>query len=166
MHSSHFGVGFEALGDSLASGLPPPSPAGGGHGRGEGPAHWRVHFLTCFVSLRKEADMRTDVDGENLGLGFGKRWAVFSGHTIVFAGKENEWATLTWLGLSVCACVCMYASVYISVYMCECVGCCVHTCARAHTCEVCLRLRACMHECTCVHECTCRFTHEHVCEQV
>lgn len=48
---------------------PPPR---GGHGRGEGPAPWRGPFLASFVLLWEEAKLRTEADGENLGLGFDK----------------------------------------------------------------------------------------------
>lgn len=95
--------------------------------------------------LREEADVRTHVDGENLGLGFGKRQAVLSGHSVVFAGKENGWATLTWLGLSVCAHACICARVYVCV-VCLHKWFCVYTCARAHVCVkyVCIYVHACV----------------------
>lgn len=69
----------------------------------------RGHSIACFllVLLWEEAEVRTGVDSENLGLGFGRGWAALLGQAVVFAGKESGWATLTWFGLSVCACVCV-----------------------------------------------------------
>lgn len=105
--------------------------------------------------------MRMHVDGENLGLGFGKRQAVLSGHSVVFAGKENGWATLTWLGLSVCAHACICARVYVCVVcLHKCLVLCVYVCTSTRVCEVCVHLCACM----CEH--ACRFMREHMREHV
>lgn len=86
---------------------------------------WEGPFIACFVLLQEKA-----VDGDNLGLRFGKPQAVLLGHAIVFAGKENRWTTLIWFGLSVCACghECIY----------------VHECARACEVYMCMKAPACL----------------------
>lgn len=70
LHSRPFCVGLEATGGLAEGDLPSPQGWAWQRGRAsplEGP------FVASFVLLREEAKLRTEVDGENLGLGFDKR---------------------------------------------------------------------------------------------
>lgn len=111
-----------------------PSPPGRWYGGGERPAPWRGPFIACFVLLWEEAELRTEVDGENLGLGFGNRRLFSLAMLLSLQGKKNRmgYTDLVWFE---CVCMCVYMCVSAHVHVCRnapacvCVHACEHVCA-------------------------------------